>query len=156
RSTTRSSASFRVFSWATLRPSTRTFARWVANSVERRRPPSPRRWRETVMGYETKCRARVDDGSGKIRDAESTVLLETDELIVRGEARSRIQRSSTTKLASRSGVLTIPAPTAVIALSLGDDAAAKWKKKLEEPPKQLIDKLDVKPDARVWLLGVDD
>jgi hypothetical protein len=108
------------------------------------------------MGYETKCRARVDDGSGTIRDAESTVLLETDELIVRGEARVRIPRSSITKLASRAGVLTITAPPAVVALRLGDDAAAKWKKKLEEPPKRLIDKLDVKPDARVWLFGVDD
>jgi hypothetical protein len=108
------------------------------------------------MGYETKCRARVDDGSGKVRDAESTVLLETDELIVRGEARVRIPRSSITKLASRGGVLTITAPAAVVALSLGDDTAAKWKKKLEEPPKRLIDKLDVKPDARVWLLAVDD
>jgi hypothetical protein len=108
------------------------------------------------MGYETKCRARVDDGSGKIRDAESTVLLETDELIVRGEARVRILRSSITKLASRGGVLTITALSAVVALSLGNDAAAKWKKKLEEPPKRLIDKLDVKPDAKVWLLGVDD
>jgi hypothetical protein len=35
------------------------------------------------MGYETKCRARVDDLSGKIREAEATVLLETDELIVK-------------------------------------------------------------------------
>ena len=108
------------------------------------------------MGYETKCRARVDDGSGTIRDAESTVLLETDELIVRGEARVRIPRSAITKLASRAGVLTITAPTAVVALNLGDDAAAKWKKRLETPPKRLIDKLDVKPDAKVWLLGVDD
>jgi len=108
------------------------------------------------MGYETKCRARVDDGSGKVRDAESTVLLETDELIVRGEARVRVPRSSITKLASRAGVLTITAPPTVLALSLGDDAAAKWKKKLEEPPKRLIDKLDVKPAAKVWLLGVDE
>jgi hypothetical protein len=108
------------------------------------------------MGYETKCRARVDDGSGKIRDAESTVLLETDELIVRGEARVRILRSSITKLASRGGVLTITALSAVVALSLGNDAAAKWKKKLEEPPKRLIDKLDVKPNAKVWLFGVND
>jgi hypothetical protein len=109
-----------------------------------------------AMGYETKCRARVDDGSGKVRDAESTVLLETDELVVRGEARVRIPRSSITKIASRGGVLTVTAPPNVVALSLGDDAAAKWKRKLEEPPKRLIDKLDVKPDAKVWLLGVDD
>ena len=107
------------------------------------------------MGLETKCRARVDDGSGRIREAESTVLLETDELIVRGEARVRVPRSSIKKIATRSGVLTITAPPNVVALTLGDQAE-KWKKKLEEPPKRLIDKLDVKPDAKVWMLDVSD
>ena len=38
------------------------------------------------MGYETKCRARVTDASG-VREADATVLLETDDLIVRGDAR---------------------------------------------------------------------
>lgn len=108
------------------------------------------------MGYETKCRARVDDGSGKIRDAESTVLLETDEVIVRGEARVRIPRRSIRRVAVRAGILTITSPVAVVSLTLGDDAAAKWRKKLEEPPKRLIDKLDVKPGAKVWLFGTHD
>ena len=108
------------------------------------------------MGYEAKCRARVDDGSGKIRDAESTVLLETDELIVRGDARVKIPRASIQRVAVRAGVLTITSPTAVVSLTLGDDAATKWRKKLEEPPKRLIDKLDVKPGAKVWLYGNHD
>ena len=43
-------------------------------------------------GYETKCRARVDDRSGHVREADATVLLETDELVVRGEARVKIPR----------------------------------------------------------------
>jgi hypothetical protein len=38
------------------------------------------------MGYETKCRVQVDDGSVST-NADATVLLETDELIVRGDAR---------------------------------------------------------------------
>jgi len=108
------------------------------------------------MGYETKCRARVDDGSGKIREAESTVLLETDELIVRGEARVKIPRASIERVATRGGVLTITSPVATVSLSLGADAAGKWKKKLEEAPKRLIDKLDVKPGAKVWLYGTLD
>jgi hypothetical protein len=106
------------------------------------------------MGLETKCRARVDDGSGKIREADATVLLETDELIVRGEARVRVPRASIKTVALRGDTLTITAPPNVVALSLGADAAAKWKKKIEEPPKRLIDKLDVKPGAKVWLLSV--
>ena len=107
------------------------------------------------MGYEAKCRARVDDGSGKIRDAESTVLLETDELIVRGDARVKIPRASIQRVAVRAGVLTITSPTAVVSLTLGN-AATKWRTKLEEPPKRLIDKLDVKPGAKVWLYGNHD
>jgi dihydroorotase-like cyclic amidohydrolase len=109
------------------------------------------------MGYETKCNVRVDDGSGNIRQATSaTVLLETDDLIVRGDARVKVPRSSITKVASRGGVVTVVSPTATISLTLGAQAAAKWHKKLEEAPKQLIDKLDVKPEAKVWLSHVDD
>lgn len=109
------------------------------------------------MGYETKCKVRVDDGSGTIREsASATVLLETDDLIVRGDARVKIPRVSITSVASRAGVVTIESPTATVSLTLGDDDASKWRKKLEEPPKELIDKLDVKPDAKVWLWDVSD
>ncbi len=108
------------------------------------------------MGYETKCRARVDDRSGHVREADATVLLETDELVVRGEARVRIPRTSIERVAVRAGVLTVTAPSAVVSLTLGAEAAAKWRAKIEEPPKRLIDKLDVKPAAKVWLLAVDD
>jgi hypothetical protein len=111
---------------------------------------------EKLVGLETKCRATVDDGSGKIREADATVFLETDELIVRGEARIKIPRASITKVAARAGVLTVTAPPATVSLSLGADAAAKWKTKIEEPPKRLIDKLDVKAGAKVWLFDVDD
>jgi hypothetical protein len=108
------------------------------------------------MGYEAKCRARIDDRAGHVREADATVLLETDELIVRGEARVRIPRTSIERVTMRAGVLTVTAPAAVVSLTLGAGAAAKWKSKIEEPPKRLIDKLDVKPDAKVWLFSIDD
>lgn len=108
------------------------------------------------MGYEIKCRARVDDRSGTIREAESTVLLETDEVIVRGEARIRIPRASIERVTARAGVVTISSPMAVVSLSLDEKSAAAWRKKLEEPPKRLIDKLDVKADVKVWLFRVGD
>ena len=110
------------------------------------------------MGYETTSRVRVDDGSGKVREADAAkVLLETDELIVRGEARIKVPRSEITRVSVRAGVLTVTSKTAVVTLSLGAEAAEKWKKKLEEQPKRLIDKLDVKPTAKVWLFGpLDD
>jgi hypothetical protein len=108
------------------------------------------------MGYETKCRARVTDAAGVVREADATVLLETDELIVRGDARIKIPRTAIQRAAVRAGVLTVTAPQGTVMMTLGADSAAKWLKKIQEPPKRLIDKLDVKPDAKVWLVGVDD
>lgn len=107
------------------------------------------------MGYETKCRTRVTDASG-IREADATVLLETDELIVRGEARVKIPRRSIQAVKTRANTLTITSPQATVVMTLGADDAAKWAKKIQEPPKQLIDKLDVKPTSKVWLFGVHD
>lgn len=109
------------------------------------------------MGYETKCHVRVADAAGEIREAPAaTVLLETDELIVRGDARVRLPRSAIQSVTSRNGVVTVTSPAATVTLTLGAAAAVKWEKKLAEAPKAVIDKLDVKLDARVWLLGVDE
>jgi hypothetical protein len=106
------------------------------------------------MGYETKCRVHVDDGSGKSRSADATVLLETDELVVRGEARIKLPRREIKTVARHGGVVTITAPSATVKLTLGEPAATKWEQRLREAPKRLIDKLDVKPNAKVWLLDI--
>jgi hypothetical protein len=109
------------------------------------------------MGYETKCDVRVDDGAGQVRRAtNATVLLETDELIVRGEARVRVPRADIRDVTRRAGTVIITSPAARVTLTLGADAAAKWEQRLQEPPKRLIDKLDVKPGAKVWLIKVTD
>ncbi len=107
------------------------------------------------MGYETKCRVRVVDGRGSL-EADATVLLETDELVVRGEARTRVKRLEIQRVARRSGVVTVTSPGGTITLSLGEPAAERWEKKLREAPKALIDKLDVKPGAAVLLIGEHD
>lgn len=107
------------------------------------------------MGYETKCRVRVVQGK-VAREADGTVLLETDELIVRGDARVRISRAEIARVARRGGKVVVSSPAATVTLSLGEPAAERWAKKLAEPPKALIDKLDVKPGAAVWLLGTHD
>ena len=107
------------------------------------------------MGYETKCRVRVTEPGGT-READATVLLETDELVVRGEARIRIKRDDIRQITRRDGTITVASPTATLTLILGEPAAARWEKKIAEPPKQLIDKLDVKPGASVVLIGSHD
>jgi hypothetical protein len=107
------------------------------------------------VGYETKCRVRVVEAAGT-RQADATVLLETDELVVRGEARIRIKRGDIRRVTRRDGTVTVTSPTATLTLSLGEPAAARWEKKIAERPKQLIDKLDVKPGAFVALIGKHD
>ncbi len=83
------------------------------------------------MGYETKCHVRVDDRSGTIREAHaSTVLLETDELVVRGDARVRIPRLAIERVVAKNGVVTVTSPIAVVTLTLGADAAPKWARTL--------------------------
>lgn len=108
------------------------------------------------MGYETTCQVRVDDRAGTVREAQSKVLLETDELIVRGDARIRVPRRSIERVTRRDGLVSVTTPNAIVTLTLGADAALRWQKKLEEAPKRLIDKLDVKPNTKVWLLGATD
>jgi Protein of unknown function (DUF3052) len=107
------------------------------------------------MGYETKCHVRVVN-AGETRQSDATVLLETDELVVRGEARVRVKRSDIRRITRRAGVVTVTSPSATVTLSLGEPAAERWEKKLGEAPKPLIDKLDVKPDAAVLLIGHHD
>ena len=107
------------------------------------------------MGYETKCRTRVTDSSG-VREADATVVLETDDLIVRGEARVKIPRAEIQDVKTRGDRLTVTSPRVTVVMTLGAEAVAKWAKKIQEPPKALIDKLGVTPTAKVWLLGIDD
>jgi len=107
------------------------------------------------MGYETRCRVRTIDAAGTAREADATVLLEPDDLIVRGEARVRVSRATITSMDARDGRLVVVHPAGTLSLALGADAA-KWLARLQAPPKARIDKLDVKPGARVWLAGVTD
>jgi hypothetical protein len=107
------------------------------------------------MGYETKCRVRVTDSSG-VREADATVLLETDDLVVRGEARVTIPRRAIQDVTTRGDELTVVSPRVTVVMTLGAGAVAKWAKKVQEPPKRLIDKLDVKPTAKAWLFAIDD
>jgi hypothetical protein len=107
------------------------------------------------VGYETKCRVRVVE-DGATREADATVLLETDELVVRGEARVRVQRTDIQRIARHAGAVTVTSPRATVILSLGEPAAERWEKKLGEAPKPLVDKLDLKPGASVLLIGTHD
>jgi hypothetical protein len=92
------------------------------------------------MGAEATCRV----------SAELKVLLETDEIIVRG----RIPFSAITRVDAERGRLLLHTTEGDVALELGA-AAEPWAEKIRSP-KSLIDKLGVARDAIVSVLGIDD
>lgn len=81
-------------------------------------------------------------------------LLESSELIFRGEERLTIPFKSIETLSVASGELRIVYDGRRVILELGA-LAAKWAEKIRNP-KSLLDKLGVKPGMTVAVVGIDD
>ncbi|MDQ3890269.1 MAG: DUF3052 domain-containing protein [Actinomycetota bacterium] len=101
------------------------------------------------MGDEARCTARFRDGV-----SEGTALLETDELVFRGDFRLAIPLRDVRSVAAQDGRLTVAFADGAVELELGG-SAERWAEKIRKP-KGLLDKLGVRPDSRVALVGVDD
>ena len=102
------------------------------------------------MGAEAKCTATI---SGK--KAVGKALLETDELIFRGEdVRLKIPYKSVSSIDAKDGVLHIAWLSGVASFELGPDAV-KWADRIRNPPTR-IDKLDIKPGQLVLFVGIRD
>jgi hypothetical protein len=101
------------------------------------------------MGQEAKC--EVTHG-GKVSMGKA--LLETDDLIFRGDFRLSIPLKSIQSLEAADGVLRVASPAGEAHFKLGEQAD-KWAHKIRNP-RTLADKLDVKPGMRVSLIGVSD
>ncbi len=101
------------------------------------------------MGLESPC--TVIRGTERI---EGKALLETDELVVRGDARQKIPLASITSVDAAGGRLRITSGDQTVVLELGA-AAEKWAERIRSP-RSLLDKLGVTPGARVALVGVRD
>jgi len=100
------------------------------------------------MGRETRCMAEFDGWMG-----EGKLLLETDDLIFRGAARWSAPLKEL-KVEARDGWLEVRRGESSARFDLGK-AAEKWAQSIANP-RGLIDKLDVKPGAKVVVVGVDD
>jgi hypothetical protein len=85
------------------------------------------------------------------RTVEGEALLETSELIFRGERRLVIQFADIRSVEASDGRLTINGD---VILDLGDDAA-KWAEKIRNP-KSVLQKLGIKPGQQVALVHLDD
>jgi hypothetical protein len=101
------------------------------------------------MGAESLCTVRFDG-----QRSEGKALLETDHLIFRGTFRLRIPRQAITTCDEANGTLSVTFPDGTAVFELGP-TAARWAEKIRNPP-SLLDKLGVKPNMRVAVLGVDD
>lgn len=92
------------------------------------------------------CKARLGRQGG-----QGKALLETTELIFRGDFRAKVPFKSITALAVKGPTLTVTWPEGTLALELGQDAAT-WAEKIRHPPSRL-DKLGVKANSSVATVG---
>ena len=89
------------------------------------------------------------------KTANGKALLETDELIFRGDGlRFSIPYQSILHVDAKDGTLRVTSTTGIAAFELGD-TAAKWAEKIKNPPTR-IDKLGIKAGQRVLLVGLRD
>ncbi len=101
------------------------------------------------MGNEVKCTAWL----GK-QKSEGKALLETSEILFRGEFRLKIPFSTIKSAKAVDGELRLQTAEGTAVFELGA-AAEKWRDRILHP-KSRIEKLGVKPGAKVSLLGEFD
>jgi hypothetical protein len=101
------------------------------------------------MGSELRCTARYGDDV-----CEGRALLESDRVLFRGDFRLSVTFSEMTSVHARDGWLEIAFGGRQAALELGPHAE-RWASKIRNP-KSRIDKIGVKADHRVAILGVED
>ncbi len=98
------------------------------------------------MGNELNCKAKFGE-----QKSEGKALLETSEILFRGEFRLKIPFSTIKSAKAVDGELRLQIAEGLAIFHLGA-AAEKWRDKILHP-KSRIEKLGVKPEAQVSLLG---
>ena len=103
------------------------------------------------MGQEARCEVRFRE-----EVAEGKALLETDELVFRGDdgLRLKIALKEMRSVEARDGELRVEYRDGPAVFQLGPEAE-KWAQKILHP-KSLLDKLGIKAGMRVLVLGVED
>jgi hypothetical protein len=92
---------------------------------------------------------RVETSASQV--SEGKALLETDEILFRGDFRLKILRGDVRKIEAFDGQMRIHHSAGVAIFHLGEDAE-KWAAKFLNPPSRL-DKLGIKPGMKVALCG---
>jgi hypothetical protein len=102
------------------------------------------------MGNEVKCRVL----SGK-QESEGKALLETSEIIFRGDFRLKLPFATILSAKVVSDELQLQTADGVAIFQLSAATAAKWREKILHP-KTRIEKLGIKPGTKVSLIGFQD
>jgi hypothetical protein len=101
------------------------------------------------MGREATGTIRTAEGKGKAK-----VLLETEELIFRGEVRAKVPFRVLTVIEPGPDGLRLAWPDGEAVVDLSDVEASRWADRIRNPP-SLLDKLGVKDGTRVAVLDPD-
>lgn len=100
------------------------------------------------MGREATVYAEVGSEAGEVR-----ALLESTELILRGEIRRRFPKAAMEQVHVEGDILRFHATGEAVALHLGAKAAQSWAAAIVKPPPSLRAKLGLGDDARALLVG---
>ena len=101
------------------------------------------------MGQEIACRVQFDGKSSR-----GKVLLESKEILFRGDFRLLVPFASIKSISAADGRLQVKTSDGIAVFELGD-RAEKWRDKILNP-KSVVDKLGVKPGDTVTLHGSFD
>src|SRR6202140_3466556 len=102
------------------------------------------------MGRELKCRVVL----GK-QESEGKALLETSEIIFRGDFRLKIPFVTIQSAKVMDDQLQLRTAEGAAIFELGAATAAKWREKILHP-KTRIEKLGIKPGTTVSLIGFEN
>ncbi len=102
------------------------------------------------MGKEATCPVV----SGKQR-GQAKAHLDGDRLRVSGAIRLNVPLAELRRVSVRDGALVFEVAGETVALELGPKAAVAWERAIGQP-KSLIEKLGVKPDQRVCVVGLGE
>ncbi len=100
------------------------------------------------MGREAIALCHWQEQSG-----EAKVLLESQEIILRGPIKARITRSGITAFKIEGEVLRVTTPDGELLAELGVKEAAKWAEALAKPAPSLASKLGIGGEKPAFLLG---
>jgi len=100
------------------------------------------------MGREAECVCTWGAGSAKVK-----ALLESRELIVRGEIRRKVPFPQMEQVRAEQGRLVFRFQGEEVSLALGDATALQWQRAIHAPPVTLAQKLGITPESFVWSLG---